>query len=412
LPDDAIKDTKGQPDDDGDLPALELRPEMRIDYGAMRDPARELLRDLARAQPRTPDVPREAAPEPLLDIAAEAPRDMPREAPRDLAREPLRDLARERMREAPSEPREPIREPGREPPRDIAREVPREVPRDIPREPFREAAREMPREAPRESEPPRFVPPRAPPRPVAQPIPPPPIQPSPPPAAQPAPPLPAAAQRMALRSPWLTSLTLVVALLGAVGAALLGWQLYLLQEHMAALQASISQSGQVADAATRLSDAATQANEIANQALATTARPWIGVDTVEAGSIQPNQPLSIEVRVRNSGRTPSTDVQGLFLVYISPIDNPPALLSDQCSSCVRSVVLPNGNVTYKLSVKDSVMTPDEVQRIKDGKDTMWIVGRLDYHDGEGESHTSKSCLSYRTSGIASFTACNDGNSAN
>ncbi len=93
--------------------------------------------------------------------------------------------------------------------------------------------------------------------------------------------------------------------------------------------------------------------------------------------------------MRNSGRTPSTDVQGLFLVYISPLDNPPALLADQCASCVRSVVLPNGVVSYKLSVRDNVMTADEVQRIKDGKDTMWIVGRLDYHDGEGEAHTTR-----------------------
>ena len=115
--------------------------------------------------------------------------------------------------------------------------------------------------------------------------------------------------------------------------------------------------------------------------------------------------------MRNSGHTPSVDVQGLFLVYISPINSPPALLTDQCASCLRSVLLPNGMVSYKLSVRDSVMTPDEVQRIKDGKDTMWIVGRLDYHDGEGELHTTKSCLYYRTSGIAAFTACNDGNTA-
>jgi hypothetical protein len=190
------------------------------------------------------------------------------------------------------------------------------------------------------------------------------------------------------------------------------WQLNLLQGQMGDLRAAIAQNGKIADATGRLSDAATQANEIANQSLATATRPWIGVDTVEAGPIQPGQPLNIEVRARNSGRTPSTDVQGLFLVYISPLANPPALLADQCASCVRSVVLPNGVASYKLSVRDKVMTADEVQRIKDGKDTMWIVGRLDYRDGEGEAHTTRSCLYYRNSGIAAFTACSDGNSAN
>jgi hypothetical protein len=207
-------------------------------------------------------------------------------------------------------------------------------------------------------------------------------------------------------------LAVVVAILGIVGAALLAWQLNLLQGQMADLRSAIEQNGKIADAVSRLSDSATQANEIAGQALASSTRPWVGVDAVEAGAIEAGQPLNVEVRVRNSGRTPSTDVQGLFLVYISPINNPPALVADQCTSCVRGVVLPNGVMSYKLSVRADVMSPDEVQRIKDGKDTMWIVGRLDYRDGEGESHTTRSCLYYRATGIASFTACGDGNSAN
>ena len=318
--------------EEGNPPALDLRPDMRLDYPA-REPSAE--------PPR----------EPIHD---------PREPVRDIARDPL-------PREAP-----------RDPSSDAYRPVPREPVRPIPAPPRDAAYRE-----------PRYTPPPPSPAPVVN-----------------------FPQRLTLRSPWLTGLTLVIAILGVAGAALLGWQLYLLQGQMKALQTSITQSGQVADAASRLSDAATQANEIANQALATTTRPWIGVDTVEVGPIQPSQPLNIEVRVRNSGRTPSTDVQGLFLVYISPIDNPPALLTDPCTSCVRSVLLPNGVVSYRLSVRDSVMTPDGVQRIKDGKDTMWIVGRLDYHDGEGEFHTTKSCLFYRSTGIASFTACGDGNSAN
>jgi xanthosine utilization system XapX-like protein len=204
-------------------------------------------------------------------------------------------------------------------------------------------------------------------------------------------------------------LVLVVALLGA---GLLAWQLHILQGQMNDLRAAVAQNDKIADAAGRLGDAATQANEIAGQSLASSTRPWVGVDAVQAGPFDAGQPLNIEVRVRNSGRTPSTDVQGLFLVYISPLDNPPALLADQCASCVRSVLLPEGVASYKLSVRDSVMTADEVQRIRDGKDTMWIVGRLDYHDGEGEAHTTRSCLYYRNSGIASFTACSSGNSAN
>ena len=326
--------------EEGNVPALDLRPDMRLDYPQSREaPAVEPVREATRETPHDPR-------EPVRDIARDP---LPRETPRDPNHEPAF--------------RQPVREPVRPipaPPRDAT---------------YRE---------------PRYTPPPA-------------------PAASPVVNFP---QRLTLRSPWLIGLTFVIAIVGVAGAALLGWQLFLLQGQMKALQTSVSQSGQVADAASRLSDAATQANEIANQALATTTRPWIGVDTVEVGPIQPSQPLNIEVRVRNSGRTPSTDVQGLFLVYISPIDNPPALLTDPCTSCVRSVLLPNGVVSYRLSVRESVMTPDGVQRIKDGKDTMWIVGRLDYHDGEGEFHTTKSCLFYRSTGIASFTACGEGNSAN
>lgn len=221
-----------------------------------------------------------------------------------------------------------------------------------------------------------------------------------------------ATEVVAIRQPVLSLLFVLILVLALLGAGLLAWQLSLLQGQMNNLRATGAQNAKIADAAGRLADAATQANEIAGQSLASSTRPWVGVDAVEAGPLEAGQPLNIDVRVRNSGRTPSTDVQGLFLVYISPLDNPPALLADQCASCVRSVVLPDGVVSYKLSVRESVMTTDEVQRIRDGKDTMWIVGRLDYHDGEGEAHTTRSCLYYRNSGIASFTACSSGNSAN
>jgi hypothetical protein len=309
------------------------------------------------ATPESPDANRESRRAP--------PRGMPRPAPTD----PYREALRERLRE-----------PMRGPLRDM----------------FRDAGYEPPRESR------------------------PPAQPADTPAAQFAPvtPPPAPPQTVVVRQPVVLALVIVGAILGLVGAGLLGWQLYLLQGQIHLLQGqmdhlttTVAQSGRVADAVSRLSDAATQANEIADQALVNATRPWIGVDTVQSGPITANEPLNVTVRVRNSGRTPSIDMQGLFLVYISPINSPPAELTDPCASCVRSVVLPNGIVSYKLAVRASVMTPDEVQRIKGGKDTMWIVGRLDYHDGEGELHTTNSCLYYRASAIAGFTSCDDGNSA-
>jgi hypothetical protein len=281
----------------------------------------------------------------------------------------------------------------RDGPRDIARDPPgdhyRETMREYPRDPLNGPLRDMFREtggAPSHEDT----------TPAAQFAPVEPVAPPPP---------------IIVRQPWVIMLMIVIAILGLAGAILLGWQLRLLQAEMGRLAFTSAQSNRMAEAVSRLSDAATQANEIANQALFTATRPWIGVDVVEASPIAAGQPLNIEVRVRNSGGTPSTDMQGLFLVYISSIDNQPADLADGCQSCVRSVVLPNGVMTYRLAVRDTVMTADEVQRLKNGKDTMWIVGRLDYHDDEGELHTTKSCLHYRASGIAAFTACNDGNSA-
>jgi hypothetical protein len=313
--------------------------------------------------------------EPVHDIAGDLPRDIARDVSKDPARPPIRDLAQEAGI---------AKEPGR----DAYIEALRERLRD----PLRDPLRDMLRDAAAAREPS--------PEPPASSI-----------AANLAPPPEPVPLAVTVRSPGLTVMAILMVLLGLIGAALLAWQLNMLQNQMKYLSATVAQNAKVADAAGRLSDAATQANEIANQSLANATRPWIGVDTVEAGTIQAGQSLTIEVRVRNSGRTPSTDVQGLFLVYISPIDNPPALLTKQCDSCVRSVVLPDGTVSYKLAVRDNVMTAGEVERIKEGKDTMWIVGRLDYRDSEGEPHTTKSCLYYRTGGIPSFTACSDGNSA-
>jgi hypothetical protein len=300
--------------------------------------------------------------------------DMPRDIARDAARPPpIRDLAKDKGASDP------------------VREAYLESLREKLREPLRDPLRDMLRDAAAQREPPSGDPPASA---IAADLAPPPEP-----------------QAIVVRTPGLTLLTVLIVLLGLIGGGLLAWQLILLQGQMRELHATVAQNGKVADAAGRLSDAAIQANEIANQSLSNATRPWVGVDTVEAGPIQAGQALTIEVRVRNSGRTASTDVQGLFLVYISPIDNPPALLTKECDNCVRSVVLPNGTASYKLSVRDTVMTPGEVQRIRDGKDTMWIVGRLDYRDGEGERHTTKSCLYYRNSGSPSFTACSDGNSA-
>ncbi|MGH6988370.1 MAG: hypothetical protein ACREE3_00615 [Stellaceae bacterium] len=257
------------------------------------------------------------------------------------------------------------------------------------------------------------------------------------------PPLPPVPPTVIVRQTALSFIVAAIVILGLIGAGLLAWQLYLIRGEMAQLAAlgtrprtivhtssnpvpetipGLAQLGpqlsrltaettRVANSVGQLGDAATQANELAGQALVTGTRPWIGVDTVAASPIVAGQPLTIEVRVRNSGRTPSTDVEGLFLVYISPAGKPPTALDHRCKSCKRSVVLPNGVVTYRLSVRDSVMTPDEVQRIESGKDAMWIIGRLDYHDGEGDPHTTQSCLYYRATGAGSFSACNDGNAA-
>ena len=335
--------------------------------------------DMPVREPRPASEPEKHPDVPKIGPSLDMPRDIAREPPRDVGRDapspPIRDIARDAPQKDVPRPRDKPRD--RDQQRDQLQDLLREV----------QAARETPLGAPAPAaDKPKITPP-------------------PDPAT-------AAPGVVTVRSPGLSLLAILILILGIVGAGLLGWQLNLLQGQMDELRNTVAQNGKVAESVNRLSDAAMQANEIANQSLTSATRPWVGIDAVEAGSIQAGRPLNIEVRVRNSGRTPSTDVQGLFLVYISPIDNPPALLAEQCASCVKSVVLPNGVVSYKLSVRDNVMTADEAQRIRDGKDTMWIVGRLDYHDAEGEAHTTRSCLYYRSSGISAFTACGDGNSAN
>jgi hypothetical protein len=353
--DDGVGDATGTRNTEGqagpDLPKVDLRPDRRGEPSVATEPPVGLPRDIARETPR--DIAKEGLRPPIRDIARDAP-------------------ARERQREP------------------NLRDTSSREPRDAGRESVRDPLQEFLREANASREPPRQPPPAA------------------PVAAQTA----GTPQTVTVRNPGLSLLAVLLLILAIVGGGLIVWQLNLLQGQMADLRSAIAQNGKIADAVSRLSDAATQANEISGQSLAASTRPWVGVDAIEASGIEAGQPLNIEVRVRNSGRTPSTDVQGLFLVYISPLDNPPALLADQCASCVRSVVLPDGVVSYKLSVRGKVMTADEVQRIKDGKDTMWIVGRLDYHDSEGETHTTRSCLYYRGGGVSSFTACSDGNSAN
>jgi hypothetical protein len=161
--------------------------------------------------------------------------------------------------------------------------------------------------------------------------------------------------------------------------------------------------------------ASTEANAIARDALESSERPWLGIDRVETGSLQADQPFHAKIFLANAGRTPAMEAQTLFKIGTAPIDAPlaPRAAAD-CDNCSRSILLPGGTLMQPITLPATKLGAQAVERIKkSGTDAIWISGRIEYSDRNGKRHIVIVCERYHLfeSGFSGFSPCPAGNSA-
>jgi hypothetical protein len=140
-------------------------------------------------------------------------------------------------------------------------------------------------------------------------------------------------------------------------------------------------------------------------------RPWVGVGRLSFSPLLDSQPFTITVAIRNSGRSPATDVRMTFSTSIPAANAVVVPQIQACKDCVRSILLPNAATTQELRIDATELSPEKIGRIKAGADKILLFGRVDYSDTADGAHTTAVCMSYDPE-INKFRACLSGNRFN
>ena len=163
---------------------------------------------------------------------------------------------------------------------------------------------------------------------------------------------------------------------------------------------------------------AEQANKIALDASIAADRPWIEVGL--PGQFKPiaGQDYTIEVPMRNTGRSPAIGVTTAVSLEIHDAKATFFELPPCGNNCQITTLFPtnqafgNAGLAFHPVIKASSMTAAQVKRIEDGEDIIVLRTRVDYMDARQQSHLSITCSTYapKLAG-GSYTSCNGGTAA-
>lgn len=128
-------------------------------------------------------------------------------------------------------------------------------------------------------------------------------------------------------------------------------------------------------------------------------RAWIGVSNATHQPIEPNKPAEGKFVFINTGKTPASIVSMGHTTCIRPVGfNVEAFARTQegtkwvTETPVQKCLAPNGIISWKFSTtKENPLPEDIVTSMKSGKDHLYVIGRIVYHDIFGMEHQTKFC---------------------
>jgi len=222
---------------------------------------------------------------------------------------------------------------------------------------------------------------------------------------------------------WMAFFTLITAL-GAGAAAYLFWQQLnqiqaladRIQRDAAASKRTMEDLSELIDqgidATNKQTTAIQKLAEVATSGELASNRPWVGVDSVvPTRALVVNQPYGLRVVIRNGGRSPALAVRTVLNTTVRPTGDIALPSVDECTNCARPVVLPNGTLSYEVTIDGNVLTKDITDQLNGGTDTILVFGRIDYTDSTAKAHLTTVCMKYDPSS-AFFDACAQGNDSN
>jgi len=141
-------------------------------------------------------------------------------------------------------------------------------------------------------------------------------------------------------------------------------------------------------------------------------RPWVAIETVNTVDFTNGGSPVTTLYFINSGRTPARDFRSVTIGSLRAAKlPPPAVPSKPGPLTTTGVLLPNLLGKLVFFEKTRPLTAEEAANVRNGQYVLWLAGRLDYRDGQGNQHTTTFRYRYNPA-LGGFNATPDGNSVN
>jgi hypothetical protein len=142
-------------------------------------------------------------------------------------------------------------------------------------------------------------------------------------------------------------------------------------------------------------------------------RAWVGIESLENSTFQEEKPATVELLVRNTGKTPAKNFRIIGAFGTGPAGAKPDFEKDLKWKKEYSVglLMPNGTNRLPIQLKSvPVLTKEKIEEIKDHKFMVFVFGWITYDDVFGISHRTNFC--YRLNGDLELEINDFGNGAN
>lgn len=150
-------------------------------------------------------------------------------------------------------------------------------------------------------------------------------------------------------------------------------------------------------------------------------RAWVGIDNLawdeykdgdKTVCIKEGAPFKVGVHIKNTGKTPASLSTTRAYVYPTERGKKPILQENSILSTLptNSTLFPGGRLNIGVT-KPIVYTKEQIELIKNGQYTLYLVGMIVYKDVFGKTHFTKFCNEVSTD-LTRFEICTFDNEAN
>jgi hypothetical protein len=151
------------------------------------------------------------------------------------------------------------------------------------------------------------------------------------------------------------------------------------------------QTDKLVAAAERIAAASENAIGQSVESLRLDQRAWLNIKSIGIDRPTPGNPVGIAVNMTNTGKTVARHV--VFLTVLQETKGPIGAFEIEGAPHKFAVAFPNANYS-SIGTGKRLLTKDDIEEIKSGKQRIYIFGRITYDDVFGKSHFTQFCGIY------------------